>query len=110
MPNGRSGGFRITLAQCRKLLHGLPGESRIGSVVRNRKATSVTATQLAQLLDRYGEEDFSVEEQDHAWYIAHLGADPKGWILIDEDSLLYEAFRGCHAEWLRRLPKGQHGL
>jgi hypothetical protein len=32
---------------------------------RNRKAKSVTATQLAQRLDRYEEEDFSVEEQDH---------------------------------------------
>jgi hypothetical protein len=104
MPNGRSGGFRIPIAQCRKLLQGLPGETRIGSVLRNRKATSATATQLAQRLDRSEEEDISVEEQDHKWYIAHLGADPKGWIMIDENSILFEGFRRCHAEWLVRLP------
>jgi hypothetical protein len=48
-----------------------------------------------------------VEEQDHSWYIAHLGVDPKGWMVIREDSLLYEGFRRCHAEWLRRSSKGQ---
>jgi hypothetical protein len=110
MPNGRSGGFRIPIAQCRKLLQGLPGETRSGSVVRNRKAKSVTATQLAQRLDRYEEEDFSVEEQDHKWFIAHFGADSKGWIMIEKDSLLFEEFRRCHAEWLGRSPTLHQGL
>ena len=70
MPNGRSGGFRISLAQLRKLLQGLPGETRVGSVFGKRGAKSVTATEFAQRLDRQGEEDLPVEEQDHRWYIA----------------------------------------
>ena len=35
-----------------------------------------------------------------------LGVDPKGWIVIEEDSLLYEGLRICHAEWLGGLSRG----
>jgi hypothetical protein len=103
MPNGRSGGFRIPVAQIRKLLQGLPGESRVG----NRGAKSVTVAELAQRVDRHREEDLPVEEQDHKWYIVHFGAEPKGWIVIGEDSPLYVGLRSRHAEWLRMSSKGQ---
>lgn len=103
MPNGRSGGFRITLTQFRQLLQGLPGRTQIGSLFGPGKAEGLTASDLMERLDRHGEKDVPVEEQNHSWYIAHLGADPKGWIAIEEVSPLYEGFRQCHADWLKRL-------
>jgi hypothetical protein len=87
----------------------LPGETRVGCVLGDRGQKSVAVTELAQRLDRHGEEDLPVEEQDHSWYIAHLGADPRGWIDIEEDSPLYEGFRRCHADWLRKLSEARQG-
>jgi hypothetical protein len=110
MPNGRSGGFRISVAQCRELLEGLPCETRIGQVIGFFGPKGVTIAKLAQRLDGYKEVDFFVEEQDHKWYIAHLGAGPKGWIVIKEDSPLHEGFRSSHAEWLTRSPVEEQGL
>jgi hypothetical protein len=85
----------------------LPAEARVGSVLRNCGLESVAVAEVNKRLDGCGEEDLTVEEQDHSWYIAHLGTDPKGWIAIKEDSLLYEGFRRYHAEWRGKSSKGQ---
>ena len=106
MPNGRSGGFRIALVHFRKLLHDSPGEAPAGQVLVNGRFEKIAVTELARRLDRYAEEDLPVEEQDHRWYIVHLGPDPEGWILIKEDSPLHKGFRTCHAEWVKSLSQG----
>ena len=64
MPNGRSGGFRFSVAQCRKLLESLSDENQIGHVTGIFGPKRVTITKLAQQLDGHREEDLSVEEQE----------------------------------------------
>jgi hypothetical protein len=99
MPNGRSGGFVIPLTQFREVLEGLPGDSQAGteffsrSVFGWRRKRVVTVAEFARRLERYAQEKVGVEEQDHTWYIVHLGPNSKKSIVVDKDSVLYEAFR-----------------
>jgi hypothetical protein len=102
MPNGRSGGFRISVGQVRQLLGSLTGDAVVGELFGHGGAVIVTASQFAQRVDQHDEEDVPVEEQDHSWYIAHLGADHTNWVVIEENSPLYEGFRQCHEEWRKK--------
>ena len=100
MPNGRSGGFRISTAQFRELLQGIPGETSIGSEFAEDE--NVSASDLAQRLDQIGDDDLPVEEEDYSWYIAHLGTDCSDWVTIEESSPLYGGFRQCHQQWIEK--------
>jgi hypothetical protein len=102
MPNGRSGGFRISVAQVRQLLGSLAGDAVVGELFGHGGAVMVTASQLAERVDQHEEDDLPVAEQDHSWYIAQLGPDHKNWIVIEENGPLFEGFRQCHDEWRKK--------
>ena len=102
MPNGRSGGFKISVDQFRQLIQGLSGEVPIGKVIIQRSFEPLTVFALAQRLDQLSEEEVFVEEQDYRSYIAHLGLDHTSWIIIHETSPLCEGLRQCHAECIQK--------
>jgi hypothetical protein len=102
MPNGRSGGFCITRSQFQQLLEDLPKEASIGTSFGADDDSCVSVAQALVLVGQHKEQNIGVEEDDHRWYTAHVGASARDWICIDETGPLHGAFRECHGEWLRR--------
>ena len=102
MPNGRSGGFYLKRYELEQLLSKCEDDTAIGKTLKKL----VTASELRQVLDQWKGDEVLVEEQDHAWYIVHFSdPEPDRWVLVSNDSPLFDGFRRHHEEWRKEWAK-----
>ena len=94
MPNGRSGGFRLTRTTLEQLLYPYADDELVGKTLEK----PVTASEMRGALFESGREEVMIEEQDHSWYIVHL---PE-WITVGAESPLFEGFRQHHLDWQKQ--------
>jgi hypothetical protein len=92
MPNGRTGGFYLRRDEFEHLLTHCADDAVVGKTLKK----PVTASALRQVLDHWKGDEIPVEEQDHTWYIVHF----REWVMVSNDSVLFDGFRRYHAEWL----------
>ena len=106
MPNGRSGGFAVWSSELERLLATISPATVVGrpfeAEARRRVVSAEAALRLLKELTAHKEphegRTVGVEEQDHAYYIAHLGGT-ETWVVVENDSPLFEQFREWHKRW-----------
>jgi len=100
MPNGRSGGFAIKRIDLEELLRSVPDSITVG----NRFLSdfhAVTAAEVRRAIQTDPRDQVGVEEQDHVYYIVHLGTDREDWFAVKPGTPLYTQFRRFHTDWLQ---------
>jgi hypothetical protein len=102
MPNGRSGGFPIEVAELKRLVDGTGG-AQIGMLAGdNARATGLQpalSPAVLRLLAECRSERVAVEEQDHSAYIIHLSNVPTLWVLVYQDSPIFAGLKQRHDQW-----------
>lgn len=100
MPNGHSGGFVIEKADLKHLIQALPADTAVAKVtVRSSPLRTVTAAELARLVDECPHDRIEVEEQDHTFYVIHLRNKPElVWIMVASETPLFLELRQRHGQ------------
>lgn len=106
MPNGRSGGFLITILDLKRLIEALPGSTVIGALlVQAPPIRPTTASEFIPLLNACSRDRVGVEDQDHKAYVVHLSDEPQPiWLVVDSKSQLFTVLQQTHTQWLADHP------
>jgi len=100
MPNGRSGGFAIKRIDLEELLRTVPDSTTVGTRFRG-DFRAVTVAEVRRAIQADPRDQVGVEEQDHVYYIVHLGTDGEDWFDVKPGTPLYAQFRRHHADGLQ---------
>jgi hypothetical protein len=101
MPNGRSGGFIIDEVDLRQLLAAAPIDTPVGLLADEESSTRkrVDALELLDLLGQHARKRYTVEEQDHAFYVIHLREIPTFvYLSVTKDSPISSGLAQRHAQ------------
>ena len=109
MPNGMSGSLSITKFELRALLTNYPDTAVVGvsaaSLAEARRTGTApegaTVSDLLRHLAEFVGETVWIEEQDHSYYVMHLGEEQEfgpieKWIIVKSSSPLFQPFRERH--------------
>ena len=108
MPNGWSGGFRITKAGLRAVLEAHPGTVQIAKGLH----AGGTVSEVLDVLASFPDKEVVIEQQDGSWYIIWL--DPAFLrgdqdlsehlaFVVDEESPIFPELVDRHRQWLESL-------
>jgi hypothetical protein len=117
MPNGRTSLFCVTKKDFEQLLAGLPENAPIAQGFKE----VVTTLGVSKRLEEHPDNEVTVDEQDHAWYIVLFRKAPQpagrtsvqlmerfmNGITVSEPSPLHARLRQYHAQWLANRPPGE---
>jgi len=103
MPNGRSGGFAIRRIDLKQLLLSVPPTAVIGT--RFGEATAVSGAEAGHALENDPHESLGIEEQEHDYYIIHVGGRGT-WIVVTPDTPIFAELRHHHKRWLEKMYGG----
>ena len=105
MPNGRSGGFVIPIADLKELVKAVPPETAVGQMcVDGPPFRAATAAEAIRFVEECPQDRVAAEEQDHALYVLHLSNDPIQWLTIHSKSPIFLEIRRRHDEWKSEHP------
>jgi len=102
MPNGHSGGFRMTKTSLEQLLGAF--ENPLLVIGYSVHRVPVTAADALRFIQEFAAADVWIEQQDHSWYVMHLdwpgglSNDPVAdrWVTVTKSSPLFQALRNMH--------------
>lgn len=108
MPNGRSGGFRITKAGLGAILEAHPSTVQIAK----GRLTGGTVAEVLDALAAFPDDEFNIEQHDGSWYIVWL--DPTSErgdqdlsehlaFIVDEESPIFHELVDRHRQWTESL-------
>lgn len=105
MPNGRSGGFVIEMADLKKLVQAVSGDTLVGQLSRGSKPLqTASATDITRCLEECPDERIEVEEQDLAFYVLHISNEPIFWLAVHSESPIFIELRNRHTRWMAEHP------
>lgn len=107
MPNGRSGGFPIDVADLKQLVSAITGDGRIGMVARSSSTERLQPADTAEVLrlvDICRLDPVPIEDQDRSAYVIHLSNTPILWVCVFSDSPLFPGLRERHDKWRAENP------
>jgi hypothetical protein len=105
MPNGRSGGFVLERADLKQLVQAVSQDAVVGKIAIRFELQPASAAEIARCIDECSEDRVAVEEQDHAFYIVHIGKQPVGtWLSVTSESAIFAELRRHHTQWMSEHP------
>jgi hypothetical protein len=106
MPNGRSGGFLLDVADLKRVIMASPSGEVIAFVSDDqRRFTALTEFELTPLVDQCLYTPVAVEEQDGSVYVIHLGDELTRWVVVGSESPLQAPLRQLHSQWSAQHPE-----
>jgi len=105
MPNGRSGGFVIELAELKQLVQSLASATAVGKIVRSSQLRPVNAGKVARIVEDCKVDRVAVEEQDHRFYVIRLPNEPEAIrLMVGSETPLFLELQQRHAQWMNEHP------
>jgi hypothetical protein len=101
MPNGLSGGFRVSKLTLERILDALPADTVVG-MTPTRPFASVDVSAVCRMVAAYPDDLIWVEEHDYGSYVIHLEPadthppDAGKWIAVLPESPVFEELRRQH--------------
>jgi hypothetical protein len=100
MPNGRTGGFLMNVADWKELTKVIPEQTTVGDIVDGGSIREISVADVIRFIEQGTHDRVAVEEQHHDSYILHISNEPESvWVTVGSESAIFPELQRLHARY-----------